>query len=170
MKLAIRHRIAQAGHFFLIHFPSEQVGALQGRRLRRSRKGQRDKLRPFADKFMAAYVLTDGAVIEALHQAAERGVKVRVWRDANMAAKVGDLDVGSQLGKEPLGVELRSSRPSGELMHLKGYCIDNRLLRTGSANFSRSGETRQDNDLVALRAPSVCAAFEAKFERAWGAP
>jgi phosphatidylserine/phosphatidylglycerophosphate/cardiolipin synthase-like enzyme len=31
--------------------------------------------------------------------------------------------------------------PSGELMHLKGYCIDNRLLRIGSANFSRSGET-----------------------------
>jgi hypothetical protein len=26
-----------------------------------------------------------------------------------------------------------------------------RLLRTGSANFSRSGETRQDNDLVALK-------------------
>jgi phosphatidylserine/phosphatidylglycerophosphate/cardiolipin synthase-like enzyme len=116
---------------------------------------------------MAAYVLTDSAVIEALHEAAGRGVKVRVWRDANMAAKVGDLDVGSQLGKEPPGVELRSSSPGGELMHLKGYCIDNRLLRTGSANFSRSGETRQDNDLVALRAPSVCAAFEAKFERAW---
>jgi phosphatidylserine/phosphatidylglycerophosphate/cardiolipin synthase-like enzyme len=55
-------------------------------------------------------------------------------------------------------------------MHLKGYCIDNRLLRTGSANFSRSGETRQDNDLVALRAPCVCAAFEAKFDRAWRGP
>jgi phosphatidylserine/phosphatidylglycerophosphate/cardiolipin synthase-like enzyme len=53
-------------------------------------------------------------------------------------------------------------------MHFKGYCIDNRLLRTGSANFSRSGETRHDNDLVALRSPSVCADFEAKFAKAWG--
>jgi hypothetical protein len=35
------------------------------------------------------------------------------------------------------------------------------------ANFSRSGETRQDNDLVALRGASVCAGFEAKFDRAW---
>jgi hypothetical protein len=39
--------------------------------------------------------------------------------------------------------------------------------RTGSANFSRSGETRQDNDLVALRGASVCAGFDAKFGRAW---
>jgi phosphatidylserine/phosphatidylglycerophosphate/cardiolipin synthase-like enzyme len=52
-------------------------------------------------------------------------------------------------------------------MHLKGYCVDHRLLRTGSANFSRSGETRQDNDLVVLRGASVCAGFETKFDRAW---
>jgi hypothetical protein len=69
----------------------------------------------------------------------ERGVNVRVWRDASMASGVGDLDVEGQLGGVASGVELRSSRPSGELMHLKGYC--NRLLRTGSANFNCSGET-----------------------------
>ena len=49
-------------------------------------------------------------------------------------------------------------------MHLKGYCVDHRLLRTGSTNFSRSGETRQDNDLVALRGAPVCAGFDAKFD------
>ena len=116
---------------------------------------------------MAAYVLTDSAVIEALREAAERGVTVRIWRDANMAAKVGDFDVEAQLGGRPQGLELRSKPPGGELMHLKGYCVDHRLLRTGSANFSRSGETRQDNDLVALRGASVCAGFDAKFDRAW---
>jgi phosphatidylserine/phosphatidylglycerophosphate/cardiolipin synthase-like enzyme len=117
---------------------------------------------------MAAYVLTDNAVIEALRKATERGVKVRIWRDANMAQKVGDFDVEAQLGARPQGIELRSNSPGGELMHLKGYCVDHRLLRTGSANFSRSGETRQDNDLVALRGASVCAGFDAKFDRAWG--
>jgi phosphatidylserine/phosphatidylglycerophosphate/cardiolipin synthase-like enzyme len=64
------------------------------------------------------------------------------------------------------GIELRSNAPGAELMHLKGYCVDHRLLRTGSANFSRSGETRQDNNLVALRGASVCAGFDAKFNRA----
>jgi phosphatidylserine/phosphatidylglycerophosphate/cardiolipin synthase-like enzyme len=52
-------------------------------------------------------------------------------------------------------------------MQLKGYCVDHRLLRAGSANFSRSGEMRQDNDLVALRGASVCAGLDAKFDRAW---
>jgi phosphatidylserine/phosphatidylglycerophosphate/cardiolipin synthase-like enzyme len=117
---------------------------------------------------MAAYVLTDRAVVQALRQAAARGVKVRIWRDANMAAKVGDDDVEAQLGGQIPGVELRSKSPGGGLMHLKDYCVDHRLLRTGSANFSRSGETRQDNDLVAMRGTSVCAGFDAKFDRAWG--
>jgi hypothetical protein len=40
-------------------------------------------------------------------------------------------------------------------------------LRTGPVIFSRSGETRQDNDLAALRGASVCAGSEAKFQDAW---
>jgi hypothetical protein len=35
---------------------------------------------------MAAYVLSDSAVIEALRDASARGEKVRVWRDASGAA------------------------------------------------------------------------------------
>jgi phosphatidylserine/phosphatidylglycerophosphate/cardiolipin synthase-like enzyme len=31
------------------------------------------------------YVLTDRAVIDELREAAERGVKVRIWRDASEA-------------------------------------------------------------------------------------
>jgi ATP-dependent exoDNAse (exonuclease V) alpha subunit len=61
------------------------------------------------------------------------------------------------------------SAPTGRAaMHLKGYWVDHSLLLSGSANFSRSGKTRQDNDLVALRGASVCAGFDAKFDRAWG--
>ena len=100
---------------------------------------------------MAAYVLTDSTVVEALCAAAVRGVKVRIWRDASEAARLSEFDVEAQLGGQVQGLEHRSSAPGGELMHLKGYCVDHRLLRTGSANFSRSGETRQDNDLVARR-------------------
>jgi phosphatidylserine/phosphatidylglycerophosphate/cardiolipin synthase-like enzyme len=55
-------------------------------------------------------------------------------------------------------------------MHLKGYCVDGRVLRTGSANFSRSGLVAQDNDLVVLRSAQPCARFEDAFGRVWRAP
>jgi phosphatidylserine/phosphatidylglycerophosphate/cardiolipin synthase-like enzyme len=89
---------------------------------------------------MAAYVLTDSAVIEALRDASACGVKVLIWRDASEAARLSEFDVEAQLGGPVQGLEIRSSALGGELVHLKDYCGDHRLLRTGSANFSRSGD------------------------------
>jgi hypothetical protein len=80
----------------------------------------------------------------------------------------GDFYVEAQLGGNVEDLKILLSVPGGELMPLKGYCVDHWLLRRGSANFSRSGETRQDNDLVVLRGESVCSGFETKFDRAWG--
>jgi phosphatidylserine/phosphatidylglycerophosphate/cardiolipin synthase-like enzyme len=98
---------------------------------------------------MAAYVLTDRAVVEALREAVARGVKVRVWRDASMAEKVGDVDVEAQLGGHVLGLEIRSNSPGAALMHLKGYCVDHRLLRTGSR--TSAGQARRARTTTSLR-------------------
>jgi phosphatidylserine/phosphatidylglycerophosphate/cardiolipin synthase-like enzyme len=114
---------------------------------------------------MAACVLTDSAVIQALGEPSVRAGKVR--SGATRAKRRGWANPTWRPSRAPVGLELLSSAPGGELMHLKGYCVDHHLLRTGSANFSRSSETRQDNDVVALRGASVCAGFEAKFDRAW---
>jgi phosphatidylserine/phosphatidylglycerophosphate/cardiolipin synthase-like enzyme len=54
-------------------------------------------------------------------------------------------------------------------MHLKAYSIDGEVLRTGSANFSSSGENAQDNDLIILREAGAAAKFDAHFERMWDA-
>ena len=55
------------------------------------------------------------------------------------------------------------------LMHLKAYEIDGAFLRTGSANFSTSGENAQDNDLIVIRGAGAAAKFDAHFERMWDA-
>lgn len=81
-----------------------------------------------------------------------------------MAVRVGEADAQAQLAGRLQDIEIRPNPPGDELMHLKGYCVDHRLLRTGSANLSPSGETREDNDLVALRGASVCCGFDAKFD------
>ena len=54
------------------------------------------------------------------------------------------------------------------MQHLKSFEVDGLVLRTGSANFSASGENDQDNDLVLDRDSADAARFEAKFEKMWG--
>jgi phosphatidylserine/phosphatidylglycerophosphate/cardiolipin synthase-like enzyme len=109
---------------------------------------------------LAAYTLTNWIVIDALKAAEARGVAVRIVVDPREpvdAARLGDL-----------AHETRTKR-GGPLMHLKGYSIDGEVLRTGSANFSFSGETQQDNDLVILRDPQAARAFDKRFEAIWDA-
>lgn len=117
---------------------------------------------------MAAYVLSDAAVVEALGDAADRGVAVRLYLDrAEYAAHSGAV---ADLIARP-GVTARI-KPAGALMHLKAYVVDGARLRTGSGNFSRSGLAAQDNDLLVTDDPQAVARFQSAFERIFstGAP
>lgn len=107
---------------------------------------------------LASYSLTDIAVIDALNAAARHGVVVRIVldpRERHNFVRLGDLSDNVRIKR------------GGPFMHLKAYEIDGALLRTGSANFSASGESAQDNDLVVIRDASAAAKFEVHFERMW---
>jgi phosphatidylserine/phosphatidylglycerophosphate/cardiolipin synthase-like enzyme len=115
---------------------------------------------------IAAYVLTDVAVIAALTEAAARGVVVRLYRFPAERPETGAVrEALAALTAEPTVTQ--KFKRDGELMHLKSYCVDGRLLRTGAANFSASGEKRQDNDLIIVRGDGVCAKFAADFAAMW---
>jgi phosphatidylserine/phosphatidylglycerophosphate/cardiolipin synthase-like enzyme len=108
---------------------------------------------------MAAYVLTDWPVIQALTRAADRGVKVRIYLDGTQLDERERAKPFQDLAETPT-VEIRTKRDHGAPMHLKSYQIDGRLLRTGAANFSASGLKRQDNDLIVIESASAAAAFK----------
>jgi phosphatidylserine/phosphatidylglycerophosphate/cardiolipin synthase-like enzyme len=116
---------------------------------------------------MAAYVLSDPRIIEALTDAAERGVVVRLYLDRSQFAEHGPTRGG--LVEALLAHANVAARVKGEgvLMHLKAYAVDGQVLRTGSGNFSRSGLAAQDNDAVFITDPAVVDAFEGNFERIW---
>ena len=115
---------------------------------------------------MAAYILTDVPVIDALAAAGARGVRVRVYRDPGGFAPRGVVaEALGRLGAAP-NVEVRTKRP-GPPMHLKSYLVDGRVLRGGAANFSASGLKQQDNDRFETDDPAALAAFRAAFEAAW---
>ena len=116
---------------------------------------------------IAAYVLTDAAVIEALADAAERGVRVRLFRWPSEYASHGAAAVALARLEATPGVVERFKHGTA-LMHLKSYCVDGRLLRGGAANFSYSGLHQQNNDLMILRGSTACAEFERAFGEMWG--
>jgi len=92
--------------------------------------------------------------------AERRGVAVRIVldpREPHDFVKLGDLSDNVRIKR------------GGPFMHLKAYSIDEEELRTGSANFSTSGENAQDNDLIVIRDPGAAAKFDVHFERMWNA-
>jgi phosphatidylserine/phosphatidylglycerophosphate/cardiolipin synthase-like enzyme len=117
---------------------------------------------------MAAYVLSDARIIEALTDAAERGVLIRLYLDKSQFAEHGPTR-GGLLVEALLAHPNVVARVKGEgvLMHLKAYAVDGAVLRTGSGNFSRSGLASQDNDAIFITDPAVVDAFESNFERIW---
>jgi phosphatidylserine/phosphatidylglycerophosphate/cardiolipin synthase-like enzyme len=92
---------------------------------------------------LAAYVLTDWPVIQALTRAADRGVKVRIYLDGTRSAEVEGAKPFRDLAETPDDVEIRIKGDNSALMHLKSYQIDGRVLRTGAVNFSSSGLKRE---------------------------
>jgi phosphatidylserine/phosphatidylglycerophosphate/cardiolipin synthase-like enzyme len=112
---------------------------------------------------MAAYVLTDWPVMQALTRAADRGVAIRIYLDGSQLAEREPAKVFNDLAETP-GVEIRIKRKASAPMHLKSYQIDGKLLRTGAANFSASGVKRQDNDLIVIESPGAATSFKRNFE------
>jgi phosphatidylserine/phosphatidylglycerophosphate/cardiolipin synthase-like enzyme len=119
----------------------------------------------------AAYVLSDQAIMNALMEAARRGVKVRIYLDPDQPAlKNPERSQPFVALMRAPNVEARMKTGGNDLMHLKAYQVDGRVLRTGSANFSFSGARRQDNDLILIDSPSAVAQFVEQFEYLWKRP
>ncbi len=115
---------------------------------------------------IAMYAFTDARIARAVVDAANRGVKVEIYRD--------DEQFAQEQRREPYVLEMFRGNPnisirvknSRVLMHIKGWS-DGTLLREGSANWSRSGELEQDNTLLLTRDPQSVQGFENNFQHIW---
>ena len=116
---------------------------------------------------MAAYVLSDRRIVEALETAAKRGVRVRLYLDPDQPGGRGAASARLSQLLRTGRAEARVKAGGQEFMHLKAYQVDGHYLRSGSANFSFSGETRQDNDIVVIESRAAAEAFAARFEQIW---
>jgi phosphatidylserine/phosphatidylglycerophosphate/cardiolipin synthase-like enzyme len=116
---------------------------------------------------MAAYVLSDENIIEALSEAATRGVKIRLYLDPEQFRRMARVNQNVLALVDQPNVSARIKAEQDDLMHMKAYAVDGRWLRTGSANFSWSGERRQDNDIVVIDSFELAQAFSRNFDHVW---
>ena len=116
---------------------------------------------------LAMYSSTDRELAEELAALAHKGVRIRVYQDREQFSQEmqsGGLTTTSILLAAGIEVRVKGAR---DLMHLKSYAVDGRLLRSGSANWSPTGLKRQDNDVLHETSPEAVERFGRKFEEMW---
>jgi len=107
--------------------------------------------------YIPTFVLTEKRVAEALIEAKNRGVDVKIIIDAlsasNKHSKHGFL--------RDNGILVKTENYAGK-MHSKSMIVDDEYTIIGSMNFSNSGEKRNDENLIVIK-DSVIAKFYKEF-------
>jgi phosphatidylserine/phosphatidylglycerophosphate/cardiolipin synthase-like enzyme len=123
---------------------------------------------------VAAYTLTHPGIISALIARARANVQIRLYLDRTELE--AEARGNAALTNSPLGPLVAAPnvqtkvKESSVLMHLKSYCVDGKLLRDGSANFSPLGECEQDNSMLLTDDPATITLFRTKFVAMWNRP
>jgi phosphatidylserine/phosphatidylglycerophosphate/cardiolipin synthase-like enzyme len=115
--------------------------------------------------FFLAYSFTQDELADALIERNQEGVKV--------AGVMEKRQVQSNTGSDyetlrDAGLDVRlDGNPNN--MHHKVLIIDGRILVTGSYNFSRSAEERNDENSLVIHDPEIAALFLEEFQRIFAA-
>ena len=123
---------------------------------------------------IAMYAFTDDFLATRLRALAARGVKVRLYRDRGQyeqeqrnAGEHRDTCATDQLrGQANIEVRIKADR-GRNIMHLKAYLVDGKLLRDGSANWSPAGLKSQGNNAHFTNDPAEAQVFQQDFEAMW---
>ncbi len=111
---------------------------------------------------IAMYIFTDREIALPLVKAQERGVKVRLYLDQDQV----DYQYSQSRFLVQRGIKTRISS-NNYIMHHKFAIIDNRLLLTGSYNWTFSANNRNDENLMVIDDPDLIEIFQNQFVNLW---
>lgn len=112
---------------------------------------------------VAVYIISRPRVVDALVNAAGRGVKIRLKYDAGESSFKQMRSALRKLrsrGVECSGIRLRGSA----LMHHKFVVIDRLRVLTGSFNFTYTAARKNYENLVLIESPILAQKFAEEFE------
>jgi phosphatidylserine/phosphatidylglycerophosphate/cardiolipin synthase-like enzyme len=111
---------------------------------------------------IAMYTFTDQEIALSLTSAQNRGVKVRVYLDRSQIEST--YSVSRLLVQEGLKVRISTNN---YIMHHKFAIIDNRLLLTGSYNWTLAANNKNNENLMVIDDPEVITRYQNQFEKLW---
>ena len=114
---------------------------------------------------LAGMTVQDDKVIEALVDAAEDGVQVRVFLDDGYY-KPQEWDGLARMAQA--GISFFHDGPGTPLMHNKFMVVDDRWVWVGSANFTYYGAVSNANAMALFDSPPLAGIYGDRFGRLWG--
>jgi len=111
---------------------------------------------------IAMYIFTDREIALPLVKAQERGVKVRLYLDKEQV----EYQYSQSRFLVQKGIKTRISS-NKYIMHNKFAIIDNRILLTGSYNWTFSANNRNDENLMVVDDPELIEIFQNQFVSLW---
>ncbi|HET7558796.1 MAG TPA: phospholipase D-like domain-containing protein [Limnochordia bacterium] len=110
---------------------------------------------------IAIYALSNDAIVQAIRNAAQRGVQVRIVAD-----KGQESEGYSAVPALACSMSVHYDTLSG-LMHHKFAVIDDQTLLTGSFNWTSAAQTRNAENLLVIHDPQLIAGYEGDFATLW---
>jgi phosphatidylserine/phosphatidylglycerophosphate/cardiolipin synthase-like enzyme len=111
---------------------------------------------------MRTFFLTSEAIVEALEDAKDRGVTIRIILDAGSAHN--EFSLHEQLRTYGIAVKVEDW---GGTEHCKAFSVDGYVVVLGSQNFTLSGNTLSDENTLYIENRPMATAFDSVFETAW---
>lgn len=112
---------------------------------------------------LAIFDLSEPSVVDALIQAQQRGVRVRIMTDSDNLARNGQLEP-QFVAMKKAGIQFKGDERTG-LMHNKFMIMDGKAVITGSANLTPYSLYRDNNNSLKIDSPQLAANYQAEFDR-----
>ncbi|XP_067130490.1 mitochondrial cardiolipin hydrolase-like [Centruroides vittatus] len=116
---------------------------------------------------VCVYIITSHFLADVVVKCHEKGVKVRVFTDEDNTGEERDL-VDAQIGKfRRKGIPVKTHN-STFLMHHKFAIIDEKLVITGSLNWTLKALTGNHENVLITNEENAVKAYMNEFEKLWG--
>ncbi len=112
--------------------------------------------------YVAMYYFTSRPIAQALTEAKDRGIDVKVCLDKEQPT----YEYSKSRFLENKGITMKLIAGSG-IMHNKFCIIDDHITLTGSYNWTASADLKNDENLLIIKSKEIAAIYKEQFNKFW---